>query len=275
MGADGHRRRDHQPPARDPGTRDAVTPPLGLNAWRRASTQPSTADHRREDAFLDQHIESGALIHQVTAETLVAALKDEEDVGKRELLALRVFAEYVGALETLGAWGWSIRHRREAPLILDAFLSYGVGDVRDFYEIVSTWTTELSDLLDLSPTQDITDAFRRGRFAHGPMLADFGKLEKNLKQASEHYFHPQELFVTSYNKAKHGAPIIHDSKLGPGEFLLIAPQRDPAAGRYEFLKFGTGDEIVTHTMKLVRWVSQSTQALVSFARNLKTVGLLY
>lgn len=107
------------------------------------------------------------------------------------------------------------------------------------------------------------------------MLADFGKLEKNLKQASEHYFHPQELFVTSYNKAKHGAPIIHDSKLGPGGFLLIAPQRDPAAGRYEFLKFGTGDEIVTHTMKLVRWVSQSTQALVSFARNLKTVGLLY
>jgi hypothetical protein len=30
-----------------------------------------------------------------------------------------------------------------------------------------------------------------------------------------------------------------------------------------------------HTLKLVRWVSYSTQALVSFARNLKTVGLLY
>jgi hypothetical protein len=29
------------------------------------------------------------------------------------------------------------------------------------------------------------------------------------------------------------------------------------------------------TLKPVRWVSHSTQALVSFARNLKTAGLLY
>ena len=32
---------------------------------------------------------------------------------------------------------------------------------------------------------------------------------------------------------------------------------------------------MAHTLKLVRWVSHSTQALVSFARNLKTAGLLY
>jgi hypothetical protein len=253
-----------------------VTPHLGLTAWRRAQVQPSANDQAREDAFLDQHIESGALIHQVTAETLVAALKVEQDVGRRELMALRVFAEYVGALETLGAWGWSIRNRRDAPLLLDAFLSYSVGDVRDFYEIVSTWTAELSDLLNLPQTEEITDAFRRGGFPHGPMLAEFGRLEKNLQQASEHYFHPQELFVTSYNKAKHGAPIAHDPTLDVGEFLLIAPERDPTQiGRYVFFKFGSSDEIVEHTLKLVRWVSHSTQALVSFARNLKTAGLLY
>jgi hypothetical protein len=81
-----------------------VTQRIGLAAWRRAQVQPSAADHAREDAFLDQHIESGALIHQVTAETLVAAVRDEQDLGKRELMALRVFSEYVGALETLGAW---------------------------------------------------------------------------------------------------------------------------------------------------------------------------
>ena len=40
-------------------------------------------------------------------------------------------------------------------------------------------------------------------------------------------------------------------------------------------KFGSGDEIVAHTNKLVRWVSRSTQALVAFAEKLKTDGLLY
>ncbi len=87
-----------------------------------------------------------------------------------------------------------------------------------------------------------------------------------LKQASEHYFHWQEFFVTSCNKAKQGAPIVHDSKPAAGEFLLIAPERDPAAtncssSARETRSSGT-------RWKLVRWVSHSTQALVSFARQL-------
>jgi hypothetical protein len=249
---------------------------IGLTIWRTASYTPSATDTAREDEFLDQHVTTGALIHQTTAEALVAALASETDTSRRELLALRVFAEYVSALETMGAWGWAIRHRREAPLLLDAFLSYRVADVLDFYSIVSTHTGELRSLLDLPPTQDITDAFRRGGFPHSGMLSDFVKLERNLKQASEHYFHPQEAFVTTYNKAKHGAPILHDSTLAAGEFLLIAPERDlGATERYAFYKFGSGDEITAKTLELVRWVSHSTQGLVSFARNLKTLGLLY
>jgi len=56
-----------------------------------------------------------------------------------------------------------------------------------------------------------------------------GRLEHNLRQASQHYFDPQQLFVTSYNKAKHGAPIIYDTKkAADGGFYLIAPERDPA-----------------------------------------------
>jgi hypothetical protein len=241
--------------------------------------QPSPNDQAREDVFLDQHIESGARIHQVAAETLVAALKDEEDVGRRELMALRVYSEYVGALETLGGWGWSIRHRQEAPLLIDAFLSYGSNDVRSFYEVVSTHAGELSGLLQLPPTQDITDAFRSGGVSHGSLLGEFGRLERNLTQAAKQYFDPQELFLTLHNKAKHGAPIIHGKKLAPGEFYVMAPERDPSAaaagGRYEFLKLGTGSAILDHTLQLIRQVSNSTQALVSFARNLKTVGLLY
>jgi len=56
------------------------------------------------------------------------------------------------------------------------------------YSVVSTRTGELSSLLDLPPTQDITDSFRRRGFRHAGILADFSRLEHNLKQASEHYF---------------------------------------------------------------------------------------
>lgn len=218
----------------------------------------------------------GALIHTAAAEAFIGALESETDLDRRELLALRVFAEYVGALETFGAWGWAIRNRAEAPLLLDAFLSYSVADVKAFYNVVSTHAGEISSLLKLPPTQEITDAFRRGGFPHAGLLADFTKLERSLTQASKQYFHPQEWFVNTYNKAKHGAPIIHDSKFAAGEFLLIAPERDPTStDRYAFYKFGSDEEIVSHTLNLVRSVSHSTQGLVSFARNLKVVGLLY
>lgn len=120
-----------------------------------------------------------------------------------------------------------------------------------------------ASLLRLPPTQEITDEFRRGGFPHSGLLSDFSKLEQNLKQAAEHYFHPHEWFVTTYNKAKHGAPIIHDPKLTAGEFLLMAPQRDPDLEdhRYVFYKFGSGDEIVDHLLKLIASVSHWTQGL--------------
>src|SRR4051812_23619479 len=97
---------------------------LGLKAWRTAAVVPSQRDHDREDEFPNGHIDAGSLIHPVTAEALVAALKREADVRRRAPMALRVLAEYVNALETMGAWGWAIRHRSEAPLMIDAFLSY-------------------------------------------------------------------------------------------------------------------------------------------------------
>jgi hypothetical protein len=249
---------------------------IGLRAWRRAAVSPSADDHSREDAFLDQYIESGALVHQVAAEALFAALKNETGSNTQELLALRVFSEYVASLEVLGGWGWAIRNRLQAPLLLDAFLSYEVADVKNFYSIVSCHTGELSSLLALPPTQDITDEFRRREVLHADLLSDFTNLETRLSEASVHYFDPQEVFVTTYNKAKHGAPIFHEADLLPGDFLVIAPERRPgAANRYQFYKFGSEPHTVATTLNLIQWASHSIQGLVSFARNLKIAGLLY
>jgi len=246
-----------------------------LGAWRKSGGTPTPADHAREDEFLEQHVSGGALIHVTTVDALAAKLADETDEAERARLTLRVFAEYVNALETLGAWGWAIRERRSSRLLLDAFLSYQPSDVGRFYAAVSSHNGELADLLRLPPTETITDAFRAGGAPHGPLLADFARVEANLGQAAEHYFRPDALFVTNYNKAKHGAPIIRDSTLAPAEFYVLAPDRSDGTGRYQFTKFSTKPESIAKIVGLTKATSETCRALVSFARNLKTVRLLY
>lgn len=246
---------------------------VSLRAWRGSGSNPSNEDRAREEAFLDQYIDGGALVHSTTAKALTDALAGEADDAQRVRLALRIFAEYVNALETLGGWGWAIRNRASSRLLMDAFLSYAPADVKAFYETVSLHNGELSSLLRLPPTQTITDEFRRRGVPHAPLLADLNNAAKNLQQAAQQYFHPDELFLANYNKAKHGAPILRDSRLKPDEFYVIAP--DPTGTRrYLYSKFSSAPEITNHTLKLVEKVSNTTRALVSLARNLRIAGLL-
>jgi hypothetical protein len=247
---------------------------VNLRAWRRSGAIPTRLDHGREDEFLDQHIHGGALLHVTTADAVLHVLNSTVEESERARLALRIFAEYVNALETLGAWGWSIRNRNSSRLLLDVFLSYAPGDVADFYRSVNGHESELSTLLRLPPTQTITDEFRRRGVPHGPLLAEFSRVEANLAQAAEHYFHPDQLFVSTYNKAKHGAPIIRDPDLPPEKFHILAP--DPTGQtRYRFTTLSSTRATVEVNVRLTRQVSETTRALVSFARNLKLAELLY
>lgn len=246
---------------------------VSLREWRRSGPDPTDEDRAREEAFLDQYVEGGALLHTTTATALLAALDDETDEGQRMRLALRIFAEYVNALETLGAWGWAIRNRASSRLLLDAFLSYAPGDVTSFYKIAASHTGELTTLLRLPPTQTITDEFRSRGVPHAQLLADLHRAEANIGQAARQYFAPDQLFLTNYNKAKHGAPILRDSRVAAGEFYVIAPE-PTGSKRYLYSKFSSSNEIPAHTVKLVEKVSNTTRALVSLARNLRSTGLL-
>jgi hypothetical protein len=247
---------------------------VSLTSWRGSGINPDATDQHREDLFLDQHLSGGALIHITTSEAVASALAEETDDEERARLTLRIFAEYVNALETLGAWGWAIRHRSSSRLLLDAFLSYAPGDVKAFYKTVSFHTGELAQLLRLPATQVITDEFRRVGVPHGKLLAEFSRVESNLTQAAEHYFDHQELFLANYNKAKHGAPIIRTSDLAQQEFYVLAPDLS-GSKRYQFTKFNSEPHAVRKYVGLTKQVSETSRALVSFARKLKTVGLLY
>ncbi len=247
---------------------------VSLKAWRASGQEPTDEDHRREDEFFEQHLSGGALLHTTTARILADALASETNNDERARISLRIFSEYVNALETLGAWGWAIRNRHASRLLLDAFLSYAPGDVKDFFKLVSSHTGELTDLLRLPPTQTITDAFRMGGMPHASLLGDFERVHKNLTQAAQHYFRPDELFLVNYNKAKHGAPIVRESDLQPEEFYVLAPDLS-GTSRYMLSKFTSSPEMTTHTLGLIEMVTNTTRALVSFARNLKQTELLY
>jgi hypothetical protein len=54
---------------------------------------------------------------------------------------------------------------------------------------------------------------------------------------------------------------------------VLAPDRT-GKNRYLFSKFSSEAAMATHTVKLVEKVTNTTRALVSFARNLKTASLL-
>jgi hypothetical protein len=136
-----------------------LQPLIGLRAWRSKDWTPADVDHAREAQFLDQYVGESWRVHDVAADALVAQAAGAAD-DERQLLFLRLFGEYVNALEVLGGWGWATRNRDQVKLLLDAFLAYAPGEVASFYESVSANDSgDLADLLALQPLRDLADAW--------------------------------------------------------------------------------------------------------------------
>jgi hypothetical protein len=137
---------------------------ITLTAWRKHWAAfvgpPDARDHEREEAFLRDHARYGATIHRHTGEALAKALEHEEDATKRQTLFLRLFAEDVNSLESLGALGWTIRRRDEFRLFLDGFLSYPHDAPGDFFRSVLDGSGDLVDLLALPPRAKVIQAVR-------------------------------------------------------------------------------------------------------------------
>lgn len=256
---------------------DVLPPLIGLRAWRSKEWVPTVVDHARESTFLDQYVEQAWRVHDVAARALIASASDADD-DERRLLFLRLFAEYVNALEVLGGWGWAIRNRDEFKLLLDAFLAYVPGEVASFYEIVASGEGDLAELLALRPLADIARAWGERAeedLREQDLLDELTRCAANLRQAAAQYFDREQLLVTNYNKAKHGAPIIRTAALASDEFFVVAPQRDSTqSGRYLFSKFRADDEMFARVADNVTFVARTTRAVVSLVRNLKALELL-
>ncbi|MBA3375958.1 MAG: hypothetical protein H0U00_09145 [Actinobacteria bacterium] len=255
---------------------------LKPSAWKTTYT-PTFKDRHIEAAWLDEHWGYGGRIHEVAAEAITSALRKPSSRAEGHALYFKLFAEVGNALEVAGALGWVIRTRRDHPLLLDAFLTYPTSAPRDFYKAVrrnrsgsliqllklpaeAKVVAALATSPDLEWTEDearltLTDGVRHARFLADRHLGD------------------DEIIRSTYNRAKHGATMLHDASLPVQQFYVIAPHleirgaRDKA--RYDMPKFTVNRGMVQGLEKSVAAAGAMIRYLSGLAKALNEAGLLY
>ncbi len=252
--------------------------------WRDYIDAADVRDHERERTFLQGHGNYGARIHADMADVLAAALENEQFAAKRHRLFLKLFAEFVNALESLGALGWAIGGRREFRLFLDGFLSYPHDAPAIFYRRVLEDEATLSSVLSLPSRETVIQAVRRlvpdGGTAREAGLWLDGGLDI-LRQIAEQYFTHNSVLLTHYNKAKHGVTMLRLEEHTNDEldFQVLAPQRDVdsiGAGHwYDVALFRASEEMVGRTHRNVRDTTAVIQQLSIIAWALYSADLFY
>jgi hypothetical protein len=252
--------------------------------WRTDLTDPPDArDHERERTFLRDHAHYGSTIHSETAAALARAFCETSNAARRHTLYLRLFAEYVNALESLGAWGWCLQRRNTFRLFLDGFLAYPHQAPGEFFKSALAAEDGLVDLLKLpdrasvirAVREQVTDATAR---AAG---SDLDLTMRNIKMAADQYFTHDAVLLTHYNKAKHGATMLRLSQHTKDEFdfQVIAPQlnrESVAAGfRYDIGRFRATSENVEVARSNTTVVTNTIRALSFLAWALYSADLFY
>ena len=252
--------------------------------WRDYIDVPDARDHERERTFLQDHGRYGARIHAETADVLAAALENEQVAAKRHRLFLKLFAEFVNALESLGAFGWAVGRRREFRLFLDGFLSYPHDAPAIFYRRVLADEATLSSVLLLPPRQTVIQAVRRLVPGGGTAREAGAWLDGGLdilRQIAEQYFTHNSVLLTHYNKAKHGVTMLRLAEHTNDEldFQVLAPQRDVdaiGAGHwYDVGLFRASEEMVRRTHGNVGVATAMIQQLSIIAWALYSADLFY
>lgn len=225
------------------------------------------------------HAEYGARIHEVGAEALVAALGSPSDVATGHGLFLRLLSEFAGSLETLGAWGWALRTRRESPMFMDRFLAYPFEAPRKFFTAVRrNRSRSLILLLRLPSEGPLMRAMLTGfegwsetdcRRALDECFLAFG-------DAADHYFAEDEAFRVTYNRAKHGATIVRPQELDERRFEVIGPNLDPLfARRYLLHAYSVNAQAVEAVRRRLEVNGHTVEFLAGLTRALLVADRLY
>jgi hypothetical protein len=254
---------------------------LQPDQWLKRLSPPSPNNLELQRLFLDDHWRYGGLVHTVTADALVEALSKPSDMAVGHGLFLRLFAEYATVLETLGAWGWTMRNRKDYPSLLDGFLAYGHNDPRVFFTSVKLSRSNSLRLLLRLPAERKLLAATRSGFGYGSdneVRTAFGECFKALEIAARDYVAADEIIRTTYNKVKHGGTMFRLPDDEPRTFRVVMPHLlvtgPKDTSRYDISKFTVNKAMITTLRQKIEIESGALRFLQGLARALLDANAL-
>ncbi len=261
-------------------------PRLTPSEWR-DGWEPTPNNRALEAAFIRDHWDYGVSIHTETAKALIAGLSVGSDISVGHPLYLRLFAEFANALESLGAWGWTIRNRRKFKLFLDGFLTYPMNAPADFYRLAGNRggrdPRALGGLLKLPDEELVVPAVAAvaEKWTEDETRMMLGATMFNLKQAAVQYFAADQAILAGYNRAKHGVTIVRvPGTTDPREFQIIAPhfrfdEGESEPTHYDIQKFRVDKRMINRLEGNIESVAGSIKMLALLTWGLLEAGLLY
>jgi hypothetical protein len=253
-----------------------------LNDW-----EPTPDNRALEAAFLRDHWDYGVSIHNETAKALIAALSEGSTMSVGHPLFLRLFAEFANSLESLGAWGWTLRHRAKFKLFMDGFLTYPPRAPGEFYGLARDRegrdAAALFDLLNLHEEDLVFPAVVNvvKNWTEDDVREVLAMTMFNIKQAAVQYFAANQAILTGYNKAKHGVTMLRaPGTTNPREFQIIAPHLRIEEGeeegiRYEIQTFRVDKTMIERLEGNIESVAGSIKVLALLTWGMLEAGLLY
>lgn len=167
--------------------------------------------------FLRDYQGFGSRGHLVAASSISDAIASTQEPDAQKLLAVKLFTEFMAALEGLGALCIAVRHRDEGAGLVYSYLTYGTRaplapttTLSEIYSIVREGDG-LSAGLNLPSLGEITDA--HAEFSNSALSRLYFEANVLLSQASNIYLIEDRALVRAYNKTKHGFVVVNDQNI--------------------------------------------------------------
>jgi len=152
--------------------------------------------------FLDHYRKFGSGGHSWTAQVLKAAIDQAPSPARKKLLAVKVYAEFMSAIEDLGALCIAIRHRDDRNGLIYAYLTCGQRGNPYAPD------TSLRDIFELmQPGLGFASALKV------PSLQELLEDNPALNESPVLYLFDARGLVRAYNKTKHGFVVVEDSNI--------------------------------------------------------------
>ena len=189
----------------------------------------------------------------------------------------------------LAAWCSALRERSVPGTFLDAYLGYVNRDIGDFYALVRDHDGDPIELLRLPPDDVVVGAAvarhaevsedERVELPDDGYAGSLRALGERLRQTSEQYFQTDRVLVDTYNKTKHGAPLVRLFEVeNPRAFEIVLRNRranEEGQPPYQFAAFHvTRDEIAKMNTNVAA-MTLSIRDAAAMTKVLLDAGLLF